>query len=248
MQWDRVQLWRIDTPLPTKRLVDLRRTLSPDELIRSEKLSHHNQRERFIARRGLLRQVLSNLLQIAPSQVVITYGQSGKPELSSLDHSVNQSPTTAIHFNMTHCRDVALIGVSIGQPIGIDLEAIDHNRNTQGLATRYFHPQEQTHLNSLPPSDRIRGFFDYWTSKEAVVKAHGGGIVTGLQHCLIHPSSDQHHLQTCELSCANQPFPNIHRWSIRTLELTDVSSQLYCAAIALPDIAWTLNERILQVQ
>jgi 4'-phosphopantetheinyl transferase len=237
----RVQLWRIDTPLSATVVEGLRTHLSPDELARADKLTLPNQRERFIARRGLLRTILAQLLSIPPREVILTYGGAGKPMLCENSH-----PGRSVQFNFTHCRDLALLGVTLGQPIGVDIEAIDPKRDIRGIGQRFFHPREWAHLHALPEDQQPVTFFDYWASKEAVVKAQGGGIMSGLSDCLIRPSAIAPDVKTCDHF--TEGAPDALPWSIRTLRLLDDHQQAYVAAVALPGYDWTLSPVILQAQ
>ena len=48
------------------------------------------------------------------------------------------------------------------------------------IAERYFSEAEAAALRSLPEPDRAAAFFDYWTQKEAYIKAIGTGMSMGL--------------------------------------------------------------------
>lgn len=80
-----------------------------------------------------------------------------------------------VHFSVSHSGD--FVAVAFAQmPVGIDLQqhkshgdAIARHRK---LASRYFHPKEQTYLED----DLWEGFFRIWTAKESFVKRTGRGI------------------------------------------------------------------------
>ena len=51
---------------------------------------------------------------------------------------------------------------------------------THDIAGRFFAAEEVTDLRGLPPADQQRVFFDYWTLKEAYIKARGFGLALPL--------------------------------------------------------------------
>ena len=48
------------------------------------------------------------------------------------------------------------------------------------LPERHFAPDEVRDLRALPAADQARVFFDYWTLKEAYIKARGLGLALPL--------------------------------------------------------------------
>ena len=82
----------------------------------------------------------------------------------------------AIAFSFSRTRGLALVGVTAGAPLGVDVEQIRAFDDFEGVARRFFAPGEHRALGRLPPPARLRGFFECWTRKEAVVKALGVGL------------------------------------------------------------------------
>jgi len=58
----------------------------------------------------------------------------------------------------------------------VDVERIRADLEVEDLASRFFSKHEVRHLRALPQEQRLRGFFDCWTLKEAVIKATGRGL------------------------------------------------------------------------
>lgn len=119
---------------------------------------------RFVAARAQLRALLGRHLDRDPRSLVFLLNEFGKPRLA--DHP-------GVHFSLSHSQDRALLAVSEGPEIGVDLEMmrpVDH----LDLARRYFHPDE---ISAIERHDDPRqAFFRIWTLKEAVVKAIGLGL------------------------------------------------------------------------
>ena len=71
---------------------------------------------------------------------------------------------------------MAVVGVTGRADIGVDIEAVDSNRDLHALAERIFTPSELAEWNR----DRAT-FFERWTLKEAYAKARGVGLAIDLQ-------------------------------------------------------------------
>lgn len=81
-----------------------------------------------------------------------------------------------LHFNISHSKDLVVCAIA-EFPLGIDVEFMDRQIN-------YLDFQFQMTMNEFSKidrsEDRIRDFFSYWTQKESVIKAHGGGMMIPL--------------------------------------------------------------------
>lgn len=82
-----------------------------------------------------------------------------------------------LYFNISHAGNLAVCGIS-KFPIGIDIEYIDTKINYTEFKSQMT-PNEfnKIHLSE----DKAKSFFNYWTEKEAVIKAHGKGLLIPLQ-------------------------------------------------------------------
>lgn len=234
-----VQLWRMDTPVDETVLRQLALTLCPDETRRAQAFAKPEHRSRFITRRGLLRFILAQHLQASPSQLLFTYGPQGKP-LICLDAHRHST----IHFNLSHSNDLAILGVVRHSDIGVDVEAINPKRDIQGIGQRYFHPLEWDHIAAMPAHEQTAAFFDNWACKEAIVKARGGGIVSGLSNFIIQGVNAIAGDRQCLDIQLQQPTPSTP-WTLRTMQLTDRKQQQFRAAVALPGEHWQLPDTLL---
>ena len=82
----------------------------------------------------------------------------------------------SLRFNLSHSGDLALLGVTRDQEIGVDLEQIQDRIATEQIAKRFFSPREVAMLCALPPPVRQEAFFKCWTRKEAFIKGIGVGL------------------------------------------------------------------------
>ncbi|MBI5032171.1 MAG: 4'-phosphopantetheinyl transferase superfamily protein [Chloroflexi bacterium] len=170
-----VHVWRISLDLPASSIVRHWINLADDERARAERFCFRRDRERFIANRGLLREILSYYLDCDPAQLHFRYNPFGKP---TLDQNVNKS---AIHFSVSHSNTLGLIALADTPEIGVDIERIDPIHANMTIAEQFFSPREVAVLRMLPRTLRIKAFYNCWTRKEAFVKAMGLGLSMSLQ-------------------------------------------------------------------
>jgi 4'-phosphopantetheinyl transferase len=177
-------LWLLPLDRPPVPVADLVRVLSPEEHDRAARFHFIADRRRFEAGRGLLRAVLGHYLGAAPAGLRFVYGPYGKPALRS------EGAGQALEFNLSHCGGWALLGVTRGAAIGVDLEVERELPDHADIARSNFAPAERAELLGLPPAERLAGFFATWTRKEAYVKAIGDGLTVRLDQfeVSVHPS------------------------------------------------------------
>lgn len=167
---DQIHIWRFWLDLPDEQLEDLRQILSEDQFRRARGFRFLRDQNRFVATHGRIREILSGYLALAPERIRFVYNKHGKPELE------NRSETERLRFNLSHSEDVALLGISGGFRVGVDIERTKPDRSTEGIARRFFTPNELDVLNTLPEDQRVAAFYRCWTRKEAYIKAQGEGL------------------------------------------------------------------------
>lgn len=153
--------------------------LSAEEQARADRFHREIHRRRFVVAHGALRVLLGRYLGADPSSLEFEAGPHGKPALRRRDDSGER-----LEFNLSHSGDLALIAVTRGQAVGVDLERWADDVEHLELAERFFSPLERDALRSLAHSlDLVTaGFFAAWTRKESYLKATGHGITRGLHH------------------------------------------------------------------
>src|SRR3989442_12351874 len=129
---------------------------------------------RFIVARAGLRQLLAARLGVRPESVELVYGARGKPALAL------PGADSDLRFNVSHRDEVAVYAFSFGREVGIDVEAVRMIRDADAIAARSFSRRENEAYRALDPRDRLLGFFNCWTRKEAFVKALGDGLAVPL--------------------------------------------------------------------
>jgi len=221
-----VHIWRIALDIPANPIAELKETLTPDERQRAERFYFEKDRKRFIACRGLLRQILARYLNLAPEQLRFAYGSHGKPELA------NTNIGDRIFFNVSHSQDLALFAITKARFVGIDLEYRRPMPDAQQLAKRFFSHREYEIISSLLPPQQEEMFFRIWTVKEAFLKATGEGLV-GLQQVEVSLIPDESvNLEIME----NDSLTSKH-WFCRELNL----ARNYIGALVVEGNDWDLH-------
>ncbi len=174
-----VHLWGIELDGSPRCLERCAQWLDKEEQHRAARLVREEDRQRYVLAHGGLRAVLSRYLGVGPDVVELCRNEVGKPFVTR--KSQGQSLIT---FNMSHAHGRALIAVSKGQEVGVDLERIRSDVEVEKLSERYFAPSEHATIMQLTEEQRAARFFRYWVAKEAVLKAQGIGL-QALSQCEI---------------------------------------------------------------
>ena len=171
---DEAHVWLAHLPALRDDSARLAAALSCDEEERATKIPVLERRERRQQTRAVLRLILARCLDCDAAEIVFRAGAHGKPEL--------QHPAPGgLHFNTSHSGDYAVFAVTRAGAIGVDIERVNEQRpRLDEIVARYFATGEQDAWRALPETERVRGFFDLWTRKEAFVKARGDGVFSGL--------------------------------------------------------------------
>jgi len=122
---------------------------------------------RFVARRSALRIVLGAALGRAPHEVPIVYGEFGKPQIDGGSH---------LSFNLAHHAGTAVIALTSGNSIGVDVETVRPHTSVSGIAARFFDRGETELIARLRGEPQEAAFLRCWTVREAVLKAKGTGL------------------------------------------------------------------------
>jgi 4'-phosphopantetheinyl transferase len=165
-----VDIWQIDIGGDADSIQERRLLLSTDELQRADRFHFDKHRRRFIKARAAMRQILGGYAGVTAKELTFSYGARGKPELSGAAESIG------IKFNLSHSDDVAMLAVTRGLTVGIDIERINPEFATEEIAERFFAKGEIECLQALPIAERADSFFSCWTRKEAYIKALGDGL------------------------------------------------------------------------
>jgi 4'-phosphopantetheinyl transferase len=170
LQPGEVHCWRASLNQPDMTFQHLQAILSPDEQAKAARFHFAKDRNHYIVARGILRTLLGGYLQSDPRSLRFSYNAYGKPALDRTAHHED------VRFNLAHSHGLALCAFAPGREVGIDVEYMKPDIDVVQVARHSFSPGEQAALHALPPEDRLQGFYNGWTRKEAYIKARGMGV------------------------------------------------------------------------
>ena len=135
--------------------------LSDEELEKSSRFLNRKDAERYIACRHSVRRILSGFVQRASASIQFTNSGNKKPAVDGIE------------FNISHSGNLIL--VAVGQTaVGIDIELVMPDFDFSLLLDSSFSARERLHIGSK------LSFYEFWTRKEAVLKASGEGLTDGM--------------------------------------------------------------------
>ena len=163
-----VHVWAASLQVSPKALKMFAASLAPDETERATRFRFPIHRDRFIAGRGLLRQLLATYLGVEPRSLDFRYGARGKPALAGSSRGVQ--------FNVAHSEDLLLMAITRDGVVGVDVERVRGLPDFEELVSQFFSPNECSQFRKLSSEQKPAAFFNLWTRKEAWLKATGEGI------------------------------------------------------------------------
>jgi 4'-phosphopantetheinyl transferase len=166
-----VHVWLFDLDDLGQGLPVWEQLLSEDEIWRSKRYHFEQDRQRFVARRGLLRQLLGHYCGTAPEEITYRTNQFGKLSMSS----------QPVHFNLSASQNRVAFAFTLGKEVGVDIEQVRLLPELDRMAEHWFSPAERVSLFALSPEMQLDAFYHVWTQKEAFIKAHGEGLSLPLQ-------------------------------------------------------------------
>lgn len=149
--------------------------LEPHELERASRFVFERDRRRHLVTRALARTILARSTGIPAGDIRFTQNAYGRPEIAN-----DSARELDIRFNLSHTAGLVVLALASGRDVGIDVETVSRRNASLDIAERFFSPSEAAALRLVPDSARDRRFFDYWTLKEAYIKARGMGLSLGL--------------------------------------------------------------------
>lgn len=145
--------------------------LDEAELRRRRAFAYAGPRRQFTLCRAALRALLTSHLGCGNDQLSFETTTHGKP------FAQLEGEPAPVSFNVSHGGRHGLIALAAQGRVGVDVEERTEHRRFDLLVDTTFGPAERAELAALDDPDRLRLFFRLWTMKEALLKAHGAGLL-----------------------------------------------------------------------
>lgn len=196
------------TPLKS-RIGDYAATLSTDEIARGDRFKFQRDREQYVLRRGLLRELLSLYSGAKAADLRFGYGLRGKPFLIEADKKAD------LRFNVSQAPEAFLCALACGSEVGVDLESLQRLKDEEALARQCFSLEEAKAFAGLDTSERKMALARCWTRKEAFTKARGEGLFLDLRSFSVFDCADS----ALQLSIPGDPQEA--RWTLINLDVPE---------------------------
>lgn len=203
---DAVHVWRAPLDHPEALAARLAEGLSAQERERAARFRRPELAARFMAGRGIVRDVLARYLNARPAELRFAVAERGKPGLSA--------PHRWLRFNASNSGGLTLVAVTAGREVGVDVEEIRSVPEALAIADRMLSERERAALRALPEEQRQDAFLHCWTRKEAYIKAVGGGLWTGLDGFDVAFSPGEE----ARLLAVRGSAEEAARWTLRSLD------------------------------
>jgi 4'-phosphopantetheinyl transferase len=199
-----IHLWLSDYDEVDASLFEIYRGLLNEAEREQEQRFHFvRDRRRYLVTRALVRSVLSRYVPIKPAQWTFSTNPYGKP------HPANpEALDIGLSFNVSHTAGTIALGLTRYCRLGVDIENFGARDISLNLARRYFAAHEANAVADAPESERRDRFFEYWTFKEAYIKARGMGLHLPLDSFGFHFPSDR----SVEVAMANELEDSPAHW------------------------------------
>ena len=159
-------VWLLDIERVTESaVVDFEQRLAASEAHRYAKFARSQRKRQFLVARMLLRLAVSKMMNVPVHEITVRDRVGSAPELVVADGHF--SPP---NFSISHTRNWVGCALSTDVMLGFDIEVNDRNRDIAALSEAAFQRNEQLWLTRQPDNSRIAGFYQLWSTREALYK------------------------------------------------------------------------------
>jgi 4'-phosphopantetheinyl transferase len=142
--------------------------LPPEDRRRAESFLRRGAARRWVAARWALRQTLTRYLDQPAAEIGLEADERGKPRL--------RDRGAGLEFNLTHSAGLALVAVTTGRAVGIDLEMVAPRENLVALAERALPAEQASAVRRADRAEQLSTFYGAWVRHEARLKCLGTGL------------------------------------------------------------------------
>jgi 4'-phosphopantetheinyl transferase len=166
-----INLWYTFIDSHEKDVIKLSEYLNQEELRKANRIKSVKERNNCVITLAVLKILLGYYLDKNPCEIILSYTKYNKPYLKYSD----------LKFNLSHSGNILLIGFALNFEIGVDVEKMEEFPEADDVAKNFFSSYEYKSFSSLQNNERIEGFYNCWTRKEAFIKAVGSGLSYSLK-------------------------------------------------------------------
>jgi 4'-phosphopantetheinyl transferase len=197
LNFDTVFVWlvRLDLEVSEDRMLRWRGWLSEEELARADAFRAEANRHEYITAHAALRAVLGGFLGVSGAEVRFTARGAHAGEKPTLALA-NGLPN--VRFNLSHTSGAALIGVTSGRELGVDIERMRPMDDLDGMARSVMSDAELQSWMDIEMTKRQTAFYRLWTRKESYLKAIGLGLYRDV-HQVSVPVSFEPRVDACSV-------------------------------------------------
>ena len=187
-----VHVWRAELEQSAAVVTNLAMVLAADEIRKAERFHFARDRAHYIVAHAFLRRLLAAYVGVPPREIVLASGAYGKP------HLVARAGSSDLRFNLSHSRGCALVALTGGCEVGVDIESMQPMDDADLIAKQFFSPSEQVALAALPTHLKHAAFYRCWSRKEAFIKVLGLGLAMPLDTFTVSLAPDEPALLTVQ--------------------------------------------------
>jgi 4'-phosphopantetheinyl transferase len=147
--------------------------LAAEELARADRISSPDLRQRFLVRRWMARELLARETDGDPGRLVMQRRCERCGELHPA--SPLRAGSRSVWWSASSSAGLAAVAIA-DRRVGLDGEVVKEGRRQEGSARRQFTAEAWRAVTEHPAR-----FLEFWTLKEAYLKALGQGLPGGLR-------------------------------------------------------------------
>lgn len=212
-------------------LEDYRAILTDDERAQEQRFYFAKDRHQYLVTRALVRTTLSRYAAVDPADWRFTSNEYGRPAVAPSE----EAPDPGREFNLSHTTGAILCAVGSCRALGVDVEDVRRQIGYREVVNRCLSENEIKELGTHSPLDRPERFFEYWTLKEAYVKAVGQGLSIPLDRISFTLSGERHVAVSFDPRFVDDP----RSWRFWLLKPSHDHVAAVCASQSSTE-AWTL--------
>lgn len=152
--------------------------LSNDDYRYFCELQHPDDRNRMLAARVLIKNLLEYLLPGQFSAQTLIKNALGKPIILGLKG-----------ISISHSGEYVTVAVSTNQEVGIDIQKIRNITITE--IKTILNEKEKYLFSQIQKENRINWFYNLWSKKETIIKADGIGVNTDPKEVMLNTKQDK---------------------------------------------------------